>query len=616
MKSLKNKIIIPVLSLAIIGFIVLTLFGYIKTKNIIELQIKEVLQGKVEKLVTKVDGKLEMWQKTVEHITYTELAGNLNEDKFLQYVKLHDFSEFKSIFMADKNGDFIDSNMKKGNMKNKIYFKSAVGGKNTIADLCQSDAYDSKTIVITAPIVRKNNIIGIIGVKVEASYIIKIINQEEVGETGYAFLLNNKGVVMAHPDDKLLLKEVKEKNSDQKFNELISKMSKGEEEDGFVYKYDNTKKITSFRRLQRINCSIGVTINYKDAIEYFSIHLYDFALIFIISVIMMIALSFTLMTFVIKPLKKLEQCMNKARNGNLDIRADIKTGDEIEVLSDSFNKLISENKRLIDETMRYDKLKTEFFSNISHELKTPLNIIFSTIQLLDYYNKNDIEINKEMFDKHSKTIKQNSYRLIKLVNNIIDMARLDSGYLKTEFTNTNIVEVIEDITMSTVSYVESKGRSIIFDTDIEDKIMAVDPEKMERIILNLISNAVKFTEAGDKIEVCIKELWDGIEIHVSDTGKGIPKDKLDIIFERFRQADKLYNRAHEGSGIGLSLVKSLVEVHGGSINVKSEINKGTNFQIMLPDRKIENSNIDDKKDNLSFEVNVEKINIEFSDIYE
>ncbi|HCQ90568.1 MAG TPA: hypothetical protein DIU45_13550, partial [Clostridium sp.] len=123
-------------------------------------------------------------------------------------------------------------------------------------------------------------------------------------------------------------------------------------------------------------------------------------------------------------------------------------------------------------------------------------------------------------------------------------------------------EFIEDITMSVANYIERKNISLIFDTEIEEKIACFDPNKMERIILNLLSNAVKFTPKGGTIYVDIRDEKDKVKIIVRDTGVGIPKDKQEIIFERFRQVDNLLTRNQEGSGIGLSLTKSLVEMHG------------------------------------------------------
>jgi signal transduction histidine kinase len=175
-------------------------------------------------------------------------------------------------------------------------------------------------------------------------------------------------------------------------------------------------------------------------------------------------------------------------------------------------------------------------------------------------------------------MKQNCYRLLRLINNLIDITKIDSGFINLNLQNKNIVEVIENVTLSTVEYVESKCRTIIFDTDVEEKIMAFDPEKIERIILNLISNAVKFTKPQDQIEINVYDKKENIIISVKDTGIGIPKEKQKIIFERFRQVSPLLNRTHEGSGIGLSLVKSLVEMHTGNkisvkrANMKKELN--------------------------------------------
>lgn len=217
-------------------------------------------------------------------------------------------------------------------------------------------------------------------------------------------------------------------------------------------------------------------------------------------------------------------------------------------------------------------------------------------------------------------MKQNSYRLLKLVNNIIDLTKLDSGFLLMNFDNHNIVEVVENITLSVANYTESKGISLIFDTNIEEKIISCDDDKIERIILNLLSNAIKYTKLGGTIEVNIKDMDSNVLISVKDTGCGIPHDKLSVIFERFRQVDEVLTRQAEGSGIGLSLVKALVEAHDGSIVAYSTIGTGSEFIISLPCKiisctKIYHKPFDTIDNEDELKKKVERINIEFSDIY-
>lgn len=240
---------------------------------------------------------------------------------------------------------------------------------------------------------------------------------------------------------------------------------------------------------------------------------------------------------------------------------------------------VKKNIELLNESREYNKLITEFLSNISHELKTPLNVIFTAVQLLGFYEE---DCNDEKQDKYLKLIKQNCYRLMKLINNLLDTTKLDSGYLKLNLVNYNIVNLIEEITLSVTSYAESKGINIIFDTNVEEKIIAVDTDKIERIILNLLSNAIKFTNPGGNIFVNVKDSGENVYVHVKDTGVGIPSDKLESIFERFFQVDKTLKKNKEGTGIGLHLVKSFVEMHKGTVHIKSELGQGTEFIIKLP----------------------------------
>ncbi len=286
----------------------------------------------------------------------------------------------------------------------------------------------------------------------------------------------------------------------------------------------------------------------------------------------------------------------------------VKHEDELRIISNV--ELQIKNRQL-----EYDKMKTEFFSNISHELKTPLNVILATIQLLKSQNNKCYRGAGE--NKYLKMMQQNCYRLLRLVNNLIDITKIDSNYYEIRLQNYDIIALVEGITMSVAEYAEGKGIKIIFDTDIEEKVIACDPDQIERIILNLLSNAIKFTKQGGEIYVTTLYKVGRIEISIRDTGIGIPRDKQDSIFDRFQQVDKSLTRQSEGSGIGLSLVKALVEKHNGSITLKSELGKGSEFIVEIP------CNILTEPENRSsiqpgghIEQNyVERINVEFSDIY-
>ena len=275
-------------------------------------------------------------------------------------------------------------------------------------------------------------------------------------------------------------------------------------------------------------------------------------------------------------------------------------------------KEVEVEKKKLEEAIHLESIRNEFLGNISHEFKTPLNIILGIVQLIDKNIELD-NITKENLIRHVDIMKQNSYRLLRLVNNLIDISRIDIGYYNLQPSNYNIVKVIEDITLSIAEYVKHKKINLIFNTDVEEITLACDPDKIERVMLNLLSNAIKYTDDNGDIYVSLNKVNEDVVVSVKDSGVGIPNDKLELIFDRFGQANDILSRRCEGSGIGLSIVKSIVEMHGGKIEVFSEIGKGSEFVFNIPIKILEEENVILTCDNKDY--HVEKCNIEFSDIY-
>ncbi len=265
------------------------------------------------------------------------------------------------------------------------------------------------------------------------------------------------------------------------------------------------------------------------------------------------------------------------------------------------NKKINEKLEKTEAELAYVKLKNTFFRNLSHEFKTPLNLIFSAIQIIKLKEKKD--------NKYINIIQQNSYRLLKLVNNLLDISKIESNSFNLNKKNVDIVKLISKIALSVESYIQNKNRIFSFETNLSEELIAIDANAIERVILNLISNAVKFTASNDKITIQLYKENEMTVIKVIDTGIGIKEKDQKRIFGEFNQVDNSLHKNHEGTGLGLTISSSLIRMHQGTIELKSNFGKGTEFKVKLPSNTLEETEY-----NATHQQELDMVKIELSDI--
>ncbi len=223
-----------------------------------------------------------------------------------------------------------------------------------------------------------------------------------------------------------------------------------------------------------------------------------------------------------------------------------------------------------------DEMKSRFFANISHEFRTPLTLIFGPAKdVLD-------ETNEPKTKKNVGIIKRNASKLYGLVNQLLDLSKLESGKMKLESSEQNIMPLLKGLVLSFTSLAERKKITLKFNTIEENLNVYIDKDKVEKIITNLLSNAFKFTPEGGMINFTVEKLIEAAEIKIADNGIGIPKERMDKVFNRFFQVDGSHTRESEGTGIGLALTKELVELHKGEIRVESKEGEGATFTVLLP----------------------------------
>ncbi len=239
---------------------------------------------------------------------------------------------------------------------------------------------------------------------------------------------------------------------------------------------------------------------------------------------------------------------------------------------DEFDIIMENLNRMTAELGKNEIMKKDFISNVSHELKTPLSVIKNYAELIE--KKNITDEDRRMY---SKEIINASQKLVSLVNNILKLNKLENGSFNPEYERIRVDELLAESILSFEKTIESKNINLI--CDLEEISTVTSPGLLEIVFNNLISNAVKFTEDGGRISVKLYNAGEKLIVTVEDTGIGISKENGERIFERFYQADT--SHSVEGNGLGLALVKKVIDIIGGEISVKSESGKGSIFTVVI-----------------------------------
>jgi two-component system sensor histidine kinase BarA len=301
---------------------------------------------------------------------------------------------------------------------------------------------------------------------------------------------------------------------------------------------------------------------------------------------------------IVKPVKHLKEVSDAISAGELNVRSEIQTGDEFEDLSHAFNRMLrnlvsmqdrwrkvnTDLDRKVDELARANlalyesnRLKSEFLATISHELRTPLN---SILGFSDVLNGSDGLNDKQQ--RWVTNIKTSGERLLNLINDILDLAKIEAGKMQVHLAEFSVRDVCEGLLAMFRPLAEKKNIDLRSQIEPDIPVLRQDVGKLQQILNNLLSNAIKFTPEGGRVILKVDATRTHVTLTVSDTGVGIAPEDQELIFEKFRQAGNPLTREHAGTGLGLSIVRELSKLLGGEVTLQSELGRGSTFTVRLP----------------------------------
>jgi signal transduction histidine kinase len=547
-------------------------------------------------------------------ITSNDNMSSVDIKKYMEIFIKHD-RVMQSYLWVSPQGRIIastDNRIKENSYIKEEYFKRIMNGEDKIISNLFHDRIDGKLVLASSrAIIKEGKLVGSIVGIIDIERLHDILSITNTIDKSRYTLLDKSGTVVFLNESKVIPYDQRISNANNPA--LVALKGQVEKTYRFKSQYDGTDRFGISYPIKDIGWAFIVTSSYDQlAGVYKKAVIKDLSILFLVAMVSLL-LAFLLGKQLVDSIQKLRSAAEQVSRGDYAVNLEVSACEELEITSYAFNQMAFQISNLIEEIEKQNELKSQFFITISHELKTPLNIILGSIQLIDKMDKTNVDRFNSKLNKYLGISKQNSYRLLRLINNLIDLNKIEGNHMMVKLNNADIISTIEDITLSVVEYAKIKKLELIFDTELEEKIMAFDADKIERIMLNLISNSIKFTNPGGRIEVNVYERNGSILISVKDTGIGIPKDMQKNVFNHFVQVDTTLQRKVEGSGIGLSIVKSLIEFHGGCININSNYTEGSEFIVELPITLIENE--DTTSHNLTSISNAEKINIELSDIY-
>ena len=440
--------------------------------------------------------------------------------------------------------------------------------------------------------------IGILQVQVNLKYVWDLVSKLKVGTEGYAYAVARNGDLIAHPEISLVLQRRNVAHLDQVRLAFQSRTGAASPTWTVAKNLHARSVFSSWSPIPILGGAVFIEQPVEEVYGELYASLFRTSGFLLVGLGMALVASLLVARRVVRPLEMLRSGVERIGSGDMNARLELKTGDEIEVLAEEFNKM-TENlreaysgleKKVEDRTRELglanerlkelDRMKSDFVSHVSHELRTPLTAIKGAVDLILR------EVAGPLTEKqiHYLTrVRSNTQHLAGLINDLLDLAKIESGRIEIKSSHVSLGGLVHDVVEALRPVAAEKV--IALEATIGEPSILVwgDRDKINQVLTNLIGNAIKFTPVQGRVTVSVsRNGGESVQVSVSDTGPGVAPDEKEKIFAKFYQIAEVNGESSKGTGLGLAIARALVELHGGKIWVESEEGRGSTFLFTLP----------------------------------
>jgi signal transduction histidine kinase len=452
-------------------------------------------------------------------------------------------------------------------------------------------------MTVALPIERYGgSITGVLQAEVNLKYVWDVVSAIKQGKAGYAYAVTRSGDLIAHPDISWVLQHRNLSQLSQVKAAFQPDVGMTQAKALVANNLAGDEVISSHALIPTLDWAVIVEQPVEEAYEPLYASMLRTSSLLLVGLGVALLASLFVARRVAGPLEVLRSGAERIGGGDLDFRLNIKTGDEIEILADEFNEMaahLSEaytglERKVAERTQALtianekleeaSKLKSQFLTNVNHELRTPVSAIIGYARLLRRETEGQIA---PLQRENLQDLLNNAERLLAQIDSVLDFAAIEAGRMEVRVERVRVEEIIQGAASTIETILRDNSIKLIREIAPEIPTLNTDREKLRQIILNLLDNAVKFTERGE-IKISASQQNGSLKLVVSDTGIGIEKGDLTRIFEEFHRGDGSSAKKYRGTGLGLAIVKKFVQLLGGEIDVESEAGKGSTFTVTLP----------------------------------
>jgi signal transduction histidine kinase len=596
---IRSELIIFFLVLSVLPLFAVVYISYNYSEGAIRDSVRATLYRATDNTGNAIENWMDARKDDIRVISQSRVTMAAQKEHFIENLNIFKNEHqgvYNEFYMIDPSGNITFSDChRSGNEREKLYFIEALKGSIYVSDVSLSDISGTPEIIITSPVRRSGETVAVFAARVSLENLYRIIEKIDIGKSGEVFIVNQNGDIIFHKNRSHILKEnvnnnfaVKEVTYEKKgINEYVN--------------YKGEKVLGSYFWLPLYRWGLIAERNIDEAYIGVLILGKVMAAISLFAGMGVIFLAIAISGNITRPIKYLEEGALGLLSGNFK-PIPVTSVNEIGRLTEIFNSMAGElleirnkleakieiankdleekNKALTsanEELKKLDELKSDFLSLVSHELKTPLSSMRISAEYLESEEKIDDAAKKKLLS----IIIRNIDRQTKLINDILDLSKIEAGKVELHLEKVNIRD-IADASFENIKQIAGK-KNISVTLDIPEDISSViaDREKLNIVLNNLFVNALKFTPDGGSIKLSAEEDSDNIEVRVKDTGIGMDKERLEKIFDKFYQVDSSSRRKTGGCGLGLSISSGIIRAHNSVIHVESESGKGSTFSFKI-----------------------------------